>query len=443
MTKFLFATQPSNDLGLLAQSIPIAGELRARGHQISFCTSGKAPCRAISNAKFKNHRPGWPLYLYLSGDIRLVNLLKLPLSMRLIRDLKIFCWFLKHMRANSTSEIWNIDHFMYIMGMCNVVYIQTVVNAFSEIIIRHKPDVVVSFWNPYINIAAKINNTPVISVIQSDIHPKSKGFKWWQEPPKDLPTPIPEVNKVMTANNLPAVQSVGELFIGDLTLVLGIPETDPLPDVKDQNYIGTLLLQHQKEELPDWISNLRKDQPVIWLYPGNPQYVKGRDSPFDGKVILESCIQVLGNMNVQVVLSTGHHALPKDVLPLPSNFKFTSFVPGLAMAERCDLMIHHGGYGSSQAGLFAGTPALIIPTYSERESNARRVAAVGAGEFIVPSADVTGKMKMIDTNELKVKIELLLSNQTYQENARKISEKLKSFDGASRAANLIENFIQS
>jgi len=37
------------------------------------------------------------------------------------------------------------------------------------------------------------------------------------------------------------------------------------------------------------------------------------------------------------------------------------------MAERCDMMLHHGGYGSSQTGLYTGTPSFAIPTYSEHE----------------------------------------------------------------------------
>ena len=325
--------------------------------------------------------------------------------------------------------------------MCNVKYTQATVETLSKIIVKHKPDAVVNFWNPFMSIATKINNTPLISVIQADLHPQSKGFIWWKEPPDKLPTPIPAINKVMAENHLSAIHSVGELSLGDLTLVLGIPETDPLPDAININYIGTLLLQNQNEKLPDWMENLRKDQPVIWLYPGNIQYIKGHDSPFDGMVILKACIKVLRNMNVQVILSTGHHALPEDVLPLPSNFRYTPFVPGLLMAERCDMMIHHGGYGSSQTGLYAGTPALVIPTYSERESNARRIAAIGAGEFILPLTDVSGKKKTLDTSELHTKIERVLSDKSYKENARRISKKLKKFCGTSQAASLIEKFI--
>jgi UDP:flavonoid glycosyltransferase YjiC (YdhE family) len=31
------------------------------------------------------------------------------------------------------------------------------------------------------------------------------------------------------------------------------------------------------------------------------------------------------------------------------------------MAERCDLMMHHGGHSSVMTGLAGGTPAVIIP----------------------------------------------------------------------------------
>jgi MGT family glycosyltransferase len=165
-------------------------------------------------------------------------------------------------------------------------------------------------------------------------------------------------------------------------------------------------------------------------------------TPFDSAVIIYACIEALKDMAVQVVLSTGHHSLPKDALPLPSNFRHASFVPGLAMAERSDLLIHHGGYGSCQTGLFTGTPALVIPTYSERESNARRVAAVGAGDFVLPTADdASGRKKHVQAAEVRDKVNLILSDSSFTENAKRIGEKLRSYGGASYAASLIEDCV--
>ena len=180
---------------------------------------------------------------------------------------------------------------------------------------------------------------------------------------------------------------------------------------------------------------------MIWLYPGNPQYIPGLRTSIDSAVVTRACIEALRDKDVQVVLSTGHHSLPKDAVPLPSNFRHASFVPGLAMAERSDLLIHHGGYGSCQMGLFTGTPALVIPTMSERESNARRVAAVGAGDFVLPTTDASGKKKHVQAIEVRDKVDRILSDSSFKENAKRISEKLRSYGGASYAASLIEDSV--
>jgi UDP:flavonoid glycosyltransferase YjiC (YdhE family) len=290
-------------------------------------------------------------------------------------------------------------------------------------------------------IAAKKCHKPLITVIQADLHPQNNGFIWWKQPISGIPTPVSAINKILAEYQLQPINKTDELLIGDLTLIIGTPETDPLPNTAEFNYIGAILWQKENEKLPDWILNLRKDQPVIWLYPGNPNYIPGYESPFDSKVILHACIQALKDMPVQVVLSTGHQFLPKSVLPLPANFRHTSFVPGLAMAERSDLMIHHGGYGSCQTGLYTGTPAVIIPTYSERESNARRIAALGAGVFVLPTTDASGRKKKVDVEELRAKIEHVLSDPSYKENAKKISERMRRYGGEAKAVDLIENFI--
>jgi MGT family glycosyltransferase len=221
---------------------------------------------------------------------------------------------------------------------------------------------------------------------------------------------------------------------------MGMPETDPLPAGTPITYVGPILWQNAEAKLPDWIENLSQEKPIIWVYSGNPRYMR-RGTPMDSAVVLQACIEALADEPVQVVLTTGHHALPEEFLPLPGNFRHEAFVPGLAMAEKSDLMIHHGGYGSSQTGLFTGTPAVIIPTFSERESNARRVAAVGAGDLLVPTINASGQ-KQISAGELRDKIKHVLTDPTFTQNAQRISKKLKTYGGAAKAARLIEDFTE-
>ena len=113
------------------------------------------------------------------------------------------------------------------------------------------------------------------------------------------------------------------------------------------------------------------------------------------------------------------------------------------MAEGSDLMIHHGGYGSCQTGLYAGTPEVIIPTMSERESNARRVVAQGAGEIVMPSSDPSGKRKKVDSADLAAKVRKVLSTLSYKENAKRISARLKEYGGSPLAAQLIEEAVKT
>jgi UDP:flavonoid glycosyltransferase YjiC (YdhE family) len=208
-------------------------------------------------------------------------------------------------------------------------------------------------WRPEAHI-------PLVTILQADMHPANRGFIWWKEPPLALPTPAPILNKILAEHGLGPIRKVEDLFAGDLTLMLGMPETDPLPPQTSVTYIGPILWQKPDATPPDWFAQLDRGKPVIWVYSGNPRYLP-ISMPMDSSVVIRSCLAALAQEDVQVVLTTGHHPLPKDVLPLPANFRHEPYVPGLIMAQRSQVMIHHGGYGSCQTGLYTGTPAVIIP----------------------------------------------------------------------------------
>ena len=75
-------------------------------------------------------------------------------------------------------------------------------------------------------------------------------------------------------------------------------------------------------------------------------------------------------------------------------------------------MVHHGGHSSVMQSLAAGTPAVIIPTISERESNARRLVSLGAGEIVLPIAGEDGE-KQIDIADFAQKVHRVLQEDRY------------------------------
>lgn len=444
MTRFLFATLPTDDLGLLTRSIPIATELAQHGHEVVFCSPAKAPAHLIAEAGFANPLPRHPLFDLIAGDQSMAWLARFIVSGRWRGRYSSLTTFLRDLvgalpikSAPHTPEIWDADHAGAVMGMLNEGFVRANCRALTALIVESGVEVVVDFWNPFAVIAARALHKPVISVLQANAHPRSQGFVWWKPRPATIPTPVPVVNKVLGEYSLPPVSTLGELSVGDLTLVVGTPETDPLPASAGVTYIGPILWQQPGASLPRWIADLDADKPLVWVYSGNPRYAVAGDA-LDSAVVIRASIAALADEDVQVVLTTGHHPLPKGASPLPANVRHEPYVPGLAMAERSDLLIHHGGYGSCQTGLYAGKPAVIIPTFSERESNARRIAALGAGA-IVPVEQV-GRKKRVDAQALRATVRRVLADPSFTDNARRAGERLRAYGGAAHAARLIAQF---
>jgi hypothetical protein len=66
--KLLLTTLPTNDLGLMTRSLPIARELAARGHEVAFSNPARAPSRLIAEAHFANILPNHPLHDLIAID---------------------------------------------------------------------------------------------------------------------------------------------------------------------------------------------------------------------------------------------------------------------------------------------------------------------------------------------------------------------------------------
>jgi hypothetical protein len=93
---------------------------------------------------------------------------------------------------------------------------------------------------------------------------QSPGFIWWKEVPANIPTAVTILNQGLSQYGVPSVKSAGDLFLGDLTLVVGIPELDPLPDTGSATYIGPLLWQKPNVVAPEWFT---EKSPVSVLWP--------------------------------------------------------------------------------------------------------------------------------------------------------------------------------
>ncbi len=411
MTRVLFTMFNSNDLGPISRLLPIAQALSKRGWEVAFCNRAKTPAQVIQKAGFRN----MPVTKSQRPSIR---------------------------PAKKFAEIWNANQFTAGRGFLDIDYVRAIAQDYIKVMQAYDPDVIVDTWGFPSSLAAKILRKPLVSITQADLHPEGKGFIGWRQPPPDLPNPVSIVNQVLKEHGLPLLEKkMEELLMGDMVLVVGTPDTDPLPESATVSYVGALQSITTASSLPHWIQELPADCPLVWVYSGTPRYGGDRPTMVDSIVVIRASLALLGNETVTVVLTTGHQPLPEEFSPLPSNVHFAPYVPGFAMAQRSDLLIHHCGHGSYLTGLSAGAPAVVIPTYSERESNARRLAELGAGEYVLPQTDERGE-KIISMVEFREKVWRVLTEPDYKQNALKIAQSFQEYGGVAQAADLIERFAR-
>ena len=408
MARFLFTMLPFNDLGLPTRMLPIARALADRGHDVALFNPAPAPAKLIADAGLTNLRmPACPA--------------PLPEA-----DLGQVC------------SAWDLDHLLGAFYTTEE-FVRGMTPVYLAVIRDYNPDIVVDSFDLLACLAARILRLPLASVLQSNFHPASHGFLWWQsERPAGLPNAVALVNKLAAENGLPLQSRCVDLLAGDLSLIVGTPETDPLPEDAHVHYIGPVVWQRGDAVLPDWVTALPHDQPLIWLYPGNPRYFDV-PTPGDSIVVTRAAIAAFADEPVQVVLTTGFQDLPAELGTLPPNFHHAAYVPGLAMAERCELLVHHGGYSSVMTGLMAGKPAVMIPTITERESNARRLASLGAGEVVLPVNRADGE-KEVDVEDFRSRVQKVLREPGYRRSAQRIAESMKKYGGVSEAADRLERF---
>jgi sterol 3beta-glucosyltransferase len=95
-------------------------------------------------------------------------------------------------------------------------------------------------------------------------------------------------------------------------------------------------------------------------------------------------------------------------------------------------VVHHGGAGTTAAGLAAGRPSLITPFFGDQRFWGHRVHKIGAGPAPLPQ-------KMITADLLAPRIGDLINTGGYRHRAATLATKINSEHGAQEAVRIIED----
>jgi UDP:flavonoid glycosyltransferase YjiC (YdhE family) len=94
-------------------------------------------------------------------------------------------------------------------------------------------------------------------------------------------------------------------------------------------------------------------------------------------------------------------------------------------------LIHHGGIGTTAAGLAGSVPQVIFPMSHDQPDNAHRIVKLGVGDRLMPR-QFTGK-------RLANILDRLLTSPQVQQCCQELAQRCRELDGIKHTCDYIES----
>ncbi|GAA2381819.1 UDP glycosyltransferase [Catellatospora methionotrophica] len=145
-----------------------------------------------------------------------------------------------------------------------------------------------------------------------------------------------------------------------------------------------------------------------------------------------TCVEAFTGSPWQAVLAVGERTDPAELGPLPANVTVAATVPQLDVLAHAAAFVTHAGMGGILEAIHAGVPMLTVPQTPEQEVNAQRVAELGAGHPLAPTATAAA---------LRTAVENLTTDQGVRQALTRLQTELRAYPGTPLAAALIESAL--
>lgn len=182
---------------------------------------------------------------------------------------------------------------------------------------------------------------------------------------------------------------------------------------------------------PDWqppqdlVSFLETGSPPVYIGFGS----MGSRNPEETLKIALNALALSGQRGVLASGWGGMNQtdLSKTVYMLPS-------IPHSWLFPRMATVVHHGGAGTTSAGLRAGIPTIITPFMGDQAFWGHRIAQLGVGTNPIPRKKLTAET-------LASAIQETITNTTMHQKACELGEKIRAENGVMNTTRLIEQFL--
>ena len=140
-------------------------------------------------------------------------------------------------------------------------------------------------------------------------------------------------------------------------------------------------------------------------------------------------VEALDRAGQRAVLLGGWSQLGE--VDLPETILKLDFVPHDWLFPHMAAVVHHGGAGTTAAGLMAGCPTVVVSFFGDQSFWGWRVRELGVGPKWIPR-------KKLSVDKLAAAIQQAVTDQAMGERAASVGELIRAENGVEKAVKLIE-----
>ncbi|MDM8518028.1 glycosyltransferase [Desulfobacterales bacterium HSG16] len=183
---------------------------------------------------------------------------------------------------------------------------------------------------------------------------------------------------------------------------------------------------HPPGALTDFLSS---GEPPIYFGFGS---IFGRDPELVTQIILEA----VRRTGVRAILARGWGGLESTPLAQSESVMFIEAAPHSWLFPQVSAVVHHGGCGTTSAGLLAGKPSIICPFFGDQPFWGSHIERLGVGPSPIPQ-------KKLTVERLCHAIDVVMNDSTMRRNAAALGKRLRKENGTSNAVEFITRWMNS
>lgn len=207
------------------------------------------------------------------------------------------------------------------------------------------------------------------------------------------------------------------------------PHLDICPQsLQDKGFLATAEriplrpVPYSEPAVPPWRVE-KSARPLVYLTLG---------TTFGTPELLRTVIRGLAPLGVDVVVASGR-VRPEELGAVPDNVTVRAWIPQADLLPHVDVVVHHGGSGTTLGALSAGVPQLLLPQGADQFANAEALCAAGAALRLHPGEP--------SAEAIAEQLGSLLGRNSHRDAARAIAGEIALMPSAGEIARALPDWV--